>query len=231
MADPTYKKISQLTELKAHPATDDIFPLVDVSAGETKYVTLANIDKLKFLEATDPNGSFIAYFNNANKRIEWLGLGNNVKIVGGSLLVNAIATADIDDEAITLAKLAEDARKKVLYIGVYGEGVSVIKEDGVFTFIIPEALNGWKIKTAHVGVLIASGDGDLEFDIYSSSETDSIFTTTITIDEGETTSYTAATPPVIDTSKNELVTGETLRFDVVEPGIGAFGLAFILEVV
>ncbi len=213
MADPTYKKISQLTELKAHPATDDIFPLVDVSAGETKYVTLANIDKLKFLEATDPNGSFIAYFNNANKRIEWLGLGSSVKIEGGSLLVN------------------EKAFSKIMYVGVYGEGVSVIKEDGVFTFIIPEALNGWKIKTAHAGVLTASGDGGLEFDIYSSSETDSIFTTTITIDEGETTSYTATTPPVINTNKNTLVTGETLRFDVIEPGDEAMGLAFILEVI
>jgi hypothetical protein len=41
-----------------------------------------------------------------------------------------------------------------------------------------------------------------------------MLTTKITIDSGEKTSYTAATPPVINTSNDGVATGDEIRVDV-----------------
>jgi hypothetical protein len=64
----------------------------------------------------------------------------------------------------------------------------------------------------------------------SSPLTDDMFSTEITIDAGDTTSYTATTPPVVDTGVDQVFTGQTLRVDVdTIPATLGLGLAVILS--
>jgi hypothetical protein len=57
-----------------------------------------------------------------------------------------------------------------------------------------------------------------------------ILSTAATIDINETTSYTAATPPVVNPATNTLATGQQLRVDVTAAGTGTRGLAVLLTV-
>jgi hypothetical protein len=58
-----------------------------------------------------------------------------------------------------------------------------------------------------------------------------MLTTPITIDPGEFTSFTAATPAVINTANDLVATGDLIAIDVDVAGTGAKGLGVILEFV
>ena len=49
------------------------------------------------------------------------------------------------------------------------------------------------------------------------------------IDANEVTSYTAATPAVVDTANDDLLTGALLRIDIDTAGTGAKGLIVSFE--
>jgi len=51
-----------------------------------------------------------------------------------------------------------------------------------------------------------------------------VLSTAITVDASETSSYTAATAPVINTSNDDVLTGDFLRVDIDGAGTGAKGL-------
>lgn len=56
-----------------------------------------------------------------------------------------------------------------------------------------------------------------------------MLSTAVTIDATESSSYTAATPPVINASYDDLATGDFLRVDVDGAGSGAKGLQVIID--
>jgi hypothetical protein len=55
-------------------------------------------------------------------------------------------------------------------------------EDGVFTFVVPELLNGKDLIGIEGGVTTASSSGDPEWDLYNETDSISMLTTTLTID-------------------------------------------------
>ena len=77
-------------------------------------------------------------------------------------------------------------------------------------------------------VSTVSSSGTPTIQIYNVSQTVDMLSTRITIDANEKTSWTAATPPVIDGANNLVYTGEELRIDVDVAGTGAKGLTVIL---
>jgi hypothetical protein len=52
-----------------------------------------------------------------------------------------------------------------------------------------------------------------------------VLSTAITIDQSEFTSYTAATPPVINTANDDVATGDIIAVDVDGAGVSAAGLS------
>jgi hypothetical protein len=56
-----------------------------------------------------------------------------------------------------------------------------------------------------------------------------MLSTAITIDANETTSYTAAAPPVIDTAHDDVATGDLIAIDVSVAGTGTKGLGVVLS--
>lgn len=104
--------------------------------------------------------------------------------------------------------------------------------DGKAGFMVPTKLNGWNLIRAHAGLLAAQSSSGLPTvqirRVRSGSPAD-MLSTKITIDANESTSHTAATAPVIDTSNDDVATGDLLYVDIDVAGTGAKGLQIVLE--
>lgn len=110
-------------------------------------------------------------------------------------------------------------------------GTSLSVQDGVgeFNFVTPEDIDGYELTGVAAAVGGVSSSGTPTFQIYNVDNAVDMLTTRITIDATEITSYTAVTPPVIDTTNNVVNTGDRLRFDCDVAGTGTKGLIIFLE--
>lgn len=93
---------------------------------------------------------------------------------------------------------------------------------------IPAHMNGLNLTIAHAFVGTAPSVSLPSIGIRNQTDGVEMLTTNITIDVGEYTSYTAATPPVIDTAHDDVATGDIIVVDVDAAGSGTQGLGVIL---
>ena len=109
-------------------------------------------------------------------------------------------------------------------------GSAITTGDGKAYFTIPIEFNGYKIIKAHGSLITGSTSGTPTVQIRNVTTTNDILSTAITIDIGDNpaTSYTAATPPVINNSNNQVSTGQIIAVDIDTAGTGAKGLSVIL---
>ena len=109
------------------------------------------------------------------------------------------------------------------YIPMYlNNDVALITGDYQGWFAVPSAFNGWNVTS--VLAMRQSGTGVPEFQlrrIRSGASVD-MLSTKCTIDSGETTSGTAATPAVINTSNDDLATNDILVTDVDVAGTSTY---------
>ena len=97
--------------------------------------------------------------------------------------------------------------------------------DGKFHFFIPQGLEQAELFHAAAGVSVA---GEVTVQVHNVTQAADYLTTPLTIDSGEKTSYTAATPCVIDeTIFADL--GDEIRIDVDAADGTAEGLCVILH--
>ena len=107
-------------------------------------------------------------------------------------------------------------------------GSAITTGDGKAYFTIPAKLNGWNLIIAQAGLTTASSSGTPTIQIANVTQAADMLSTRITIDANELTSYTAAVPPVIDASNDDVATGDLIRIDIDVAGTGAKGLMIIL---
>lgn len=112
------------------------------------------------------------------------------------------------------------------YIPVYlNSDVALATGDYQGWFMIPPALNGWNI--TFVGAMRkAGGTGVPAFQLRNVTDSVDVLTTKVTIDTNETTSGTAATPPVIDTTKDDVATYDIFAVDVDVSGTNTYNAVF-----
>ncbi len=98
--------------------------------------------------------------------------------------------------------------------------------DGQFIFAIPSDVNGMNLTSAaaYVTTVGISASG---VQIRNITQAADMLSTIISIDASEFTSYTAATPPVIDTGNDDVATGDLISVDIDVAG-GGQGLGVIL---
>ena len=89
-------------------------------------------------------------------------------------------------------------------------------------------MNGMNLVKAHAMVSTVSSSGTPTIQIRNVTDSVDMLSTRITIDASEYTSYTAATAPVIDTTKDDVATGDRIAIDVDVAGTGAKGLTIYL---
>ena len=118
--------------------------------------------------------------------------------------------------------------EKIVYVTVLASGTTLTTGDGKAYITIPDALNGMDLIDADASIYVASTSGTPTIAIYNATDGQDMLSTNITIDVDEKTSYTAATAPVINTTYDDVVTGDQIRVDVDVAGTGAAGLDVIL---
>lgn len=84
--------------------------------------------------------------------------------------------------------------------------------DDAIRFRIPSSLNGWNISS--VAMSRKSGTGVLTVQIRNVTDAVDVLSTKLTIDTSETDTLTAATAAVIDTTKDDVATGDQFAIDV-----------------
>jgi len=116
----------------------------------------------------------------------------------------------------------------VIYLKVVPENTLLTVLDGVFYWTVPSQFNDLQIVDVAAAVYTPSSSGNPTFQINKAGV--DILSTRITIDATESTSYTAATPPVINSDHKTLTTGQIIRIDVDITGTGTRGLDIIITV-
>lgn len=111
---------------------------------------------------------------------------------------------------------------------VFGDDENVAAGDGRLIMLVPESANGLNLVAAHAFVTTVSSSGTPTIQIRNVTDAQDMLSTRITIDQSEIHSYTAATQPVINTSYDDVVTGDRLAVDVDVTGTGTKGLGVIL---
>lgn len=144
--------------------------------------------------------------------------GTSVLKANGSGGFAAAGVADIDP-IVT----------RIIEIKLIDDATSLGTGDGKVFFCIPVDLNGWNLVDADAMVSTVSSSGTPTYMIYNVTDSQDMLSVGITIDANEYTSYTAATSPTINTSYDDVATGDILRIDKDVAGTGCKGDTIILR--
>jgi hypothetical protein len=110
-----------------------------------------------------------------------------------------------------------------------GMNAPVAVGNNLFTFMIPEDLDGSRLRYADA-YLSTTATGAIQLQVRNVTSGTNLLDTVITIDAGEYTSKTAATPPVAHQGLSaECVWGDRITVDVTAAGTGGWGLGVVLE--
>lgn len=103
---------------------------------------------------------------------------------------------------------------RYVQITCFDYGTDLATGDGKGYIVIPAGLNGMNLVSVHAKVITAGTTGTTDIQIANVTDAVDMLSTKITIDSTETGSDTAATPAVIDTTKDDVATNDVLRIDV-----------------
>jgi hypothetical protein len=99
-------------------------------------------------------------------------------------------------------------------VQVVGPATSLTTGDGKAFFRVPPRLNGMNLVSVAATVYTAGTTGTTDIQIRNKTQTADMLSTKLKIDSTETDTSTAATPAVIDTANDDVVTGDVLAFDI-----------------
>jgi hypothetical protein len=141
---------------------------------------------------------------------EWLRRASSTQVSAGSDPRRAVTPAALAASIYGTAIVEIECFKNSEDIAVGDDAA-----DGYWR--VPSELNGWNLVevAGHVGTA-ATGSGSETTDIMVHNVTQAVdmLTVALTIDEDETDSSTADAGPTIDTSNDDVGTGDLLRLDV-----------------
>lgn len=233
------------TEVKAIKLDDFTTPddTTDLDASAALHGLMAKADKSKLdgIEAAAtkyPDTGQQAFLDADHTKLDGIEAGAdatpdaNLTTKGMVELATAAETTTGTDatRAVTPDGLAgSKVAKRLFYIKVFDHDTAVATGDGKAHIAIPEELTGMNLVGAHAAVYTVSSSGLPTVQIHNLTDTSDMLSTVITIDENEKNSYTAATPPVINTGEDDVVTGDEIRIDVDVAGTGTKGLDVILS--
>jgi len=114
--------------------------------------------------------------------------------------------------------------KRIVSIKVVDDATAITTGDGKFIFTVPEELNGMNLVKVQAGLSTASTSGLPNITFYNLTDSTDMLSTALTIDANEYTSATAATAAVINTSYDDVATGDRIEINIDGAGTGAKGL-------
>ena len=97
---------------------------------------------------------------------------------------------------------------------VFDFGTDIAEGNGKFFFHIPAGLNGMDLVEVHSEVITAGNGSTIDVQIHNATDGSDMLSTSLTIDNTETGSDTAATAAVINASEDDVATNDLIRIDV-----------------
>lgn len=113
-----------------------------------------------------------------------------------------------------LAYLKTQADTRIITLQIIPVGTNVTTGDAKGGFRVPAAMDGFVLSAAIIAVFSAGTTGTTDIQIRNVSKSQDMLSTKATIDSGEFSSYTGATPLVIDTAKDDVSTNDMVAVDV-----------------
>jgi hypothetical protein len=120
------------------------------------------------------------------------------------------------------------AGAKVLQLKVLDDATVLTVGDGKLIVVADASLGGLNLTGVAAFVTTVSSSGLPTVQIRNVTQAVDMLTTKVSIDASEFTSYSAATPPVIDSGNADVATGDLIAVDVDVAGTGAKGLGVVL---
>ena len=230
---PAYQLVSSDKDTGFYsPGADQI----GMTVGGNLLVTLADVTpnlQLDIIDAAHVGTAIYAAASQTANMSEWYRDLTTPLLVAGVRADGRVfgQNPTAGDDLVTLSYLeAQVEHKKNVEIQVQDASDAVTTGDGQAYFVVPDDLSGWRLMDADAALVGAqSSSGTVDVQVHNQSLGVDMLSTKITIDANEDTSYSAATPPVINTSNDDVVTGHILRIDVDAAGTGAQGLFVILQ--
>jgi len=126
---------------------------------------------------------------------------------------------DLDNDDHTQYALVDGTRiPDTTYVIQTSPSETILTGNGVLYFTVPSSENGRVLKSAHAAVVVESNVDPIQLQIYNITQTVNMLSTIMEIDTGEFSTYTATTPPVVDTDNDDVSTGDRLRIDIQDDG-------------
>lgn len=107
-----------------------------------------------------------------------------------------------------------DYGKRMVGIQVFDSATDVATGDGKAFFRIPSTLNGYNLVGVAMSVYTAGTTNTTDVQIRNVTDSVDMLSTKLTIDSAEVDTSTAATAAVIDTTKDDVATGDRISIDV-----------------
>jgi len=128
-----------------------------------------------------------------------------------------------------LIKDGKVATTKAVSVQITDASTDITTGDGKAILNIPTLLDGYVLKRVAASVTTAPVGAAISIQINNVTDNVDMLSTRLTIDAGEKTSATAATPAVIDTSHDDVATNDVIRIDVDQVGSTTAGAGLVVR--
>lgn len=247
--DGTHKSGSVLTLPQINDTTSDhqyVFAVSELEAdrtvtlplltGNDEFVFKDHTQTLTNKTLTSPKIGTAITDTNGNEVIKTPATGSAVNEItvtnaatGNAPQISATGGDDNIDLKLVPKGTGEVKYRKSIIVQVVDGATDLTTGDGKAYLTIPEQLNGMNLSAVHARVITAPVGATVSIQIHNVTDAADMLSTALTIDATETGSDSAATPAVINTSADDVVTNDLLRIDIDQVGSSTAGAGLIVR--
>lgn len=202
---------------------------ISVPNGGTGATSLTGIIKgngtSAFTAVTAPSGDIVGTTDSQTLTNKDLSSSTNTYRAASDTVTGAVELATISETSTgtdTARAVTPDGLSGSVYgeksfsIAIFESDVDIITGDGKVAFCVPASMNGMNVVTAVATVHTAGTTNTTDIQLRRRRDTTDadVFSTKLTIDSGETSSTTASSSVAVNTSNDDLLTGDLLFVDV-----------------
>lgn len=218
------------SQLGAHKFTQ----VVDTNGNETLKlgVTASAVNEITVINASTGAFPTIQATGEADTGIDFEN-SENEEILKLDAIASAVNEITIKNAAVGNPPIIEMSGGDTnIDLKIVGKGTGVVKHqvsvvlivvapttdtatgDGKLYFVIPPEVNGMVLSAVFARVITAGTTNTTDIQLHNVTDAVDILSTKMTIDSTETSTATAATPAVINTSNDDMATNDLIRVDV-----------------